>query len=146
MSDEKSYQQHPNFKTAERNRAYYELLIKSTKKYRLWEWLLTILFYSVLHYVKAFLAVVHQRPPNTITSHSALSNELSRLKRSKQVPKVIQRNYEKFRNYSRIARYPYLENYQDWNDPDFVQLVKVDCVNFFQSIRTFVLSELETIS
>ncbi|RMD93642.1 MAG: hypothetical protein D6813_03740 [Calditrichaeota bacterium] len=146
MSEKKSYRQHPNFKTAERNRAYYELLIKSGKKYQLWEWLLTILFYSALHYVKTFLAVVHQRPPNTITSHSALSVELSRLKRKKQLPKSIQRNYEKFRNYSRIARYHYLESYGDWNDPDFVQLVQVDCVEFFNSIRKFVLHELETAS
>lgn len=142
MCQEKSYRQHPNFRTAERNRAYFDLLIQSDSSYHLWEWLLTILFYSALHYMKTLLSLVHGKPPNTITTHKAISNELGRLKKSKILPKQIQQDYEKFANYSRIARYHYLENYDDWNDPDFVRLVKFDCTSKLERIRSFVLQEI----
>ena len=138
-----NYQQHPNFKTAQRNEKLFQALLTGAKKYQHREWMLTVLFYASLHYLKSYLSIVHQLPSSKIDSHKGILMELNRLKKSAIFPKKILQKYEQFKNDSQLARYHYLENFPEWNDHKFVDLVQNKCVQRLDLIRDFTLQELE---
>ncbi|RMH77854.1 MAG: hypothetical protein D6681_20560 [Calditrichaeota bacterium] len=105
--------------------------------------MLTVLFYTSLHYIKAFLAIKHHLPPGRIDSHRGIQKELHRLKKQGHLPKKILTQYEQFKNHSELARYHYLENYSDFNDDEFVKFVRNSCYKKYILIREYVLQELQ---
>ena len=112
--------------------------------YQYWEWILTILFYATLHYIKAFLSLKYSLPSNKISSHRGIQSELNKLKKQRKIPKNIVTTYEQFKNYSQMARYRYLETYNDFNDVDFIEFVSSSCYQMYELLRDYVLKELDS--
>jgi hypothetical protein len=108
---------------AEENEAFAKSLDQAKPLYV--DWGITVLFYSALHYVDAYLAIKPLHPPNHDARDTAIQNNGSL--------SPIYKDYRRLKDQSRAARYEI---------PNFDRSQFSAMNQRFENIKTLVLSKM----
>jgi hypothetical protein len=108
---------------AEENEAFAKSLDQAKPLYV--DWGITVLFYSALHYVDAYLAIKPLHPPNLDARDTAIQNNGSL--------SPIYKDYRRLKDQSRAARYEI---------PNFDRSQFSAMNQRFENIKTLVLSKM----
>ncbi|MDL1970998.1 MAG: HEPN domain-containing protein [Candidatus Desulfofervidaceae bacterium] len=122
-----------HLKKAEHNEKFFVCLL-SDKSDPFLDWVITGMFYSALHYIRALAA---QHGFKNVSSYAQIDRLFSTLTMFKHNKKVYI-SYRRLKDFSRNARY----EMEDFTRKEVEELEKED----FQNIKTFVLSYFQASS
>lgn len=131
-----------HLKIGKRNEQFFLLLFNSGPDYHIWEWMVTIVFYSSLHYIKSLLLENYSLRPEEINRHPKISRVMRRLTYEEGFDEDIFEKYEKLKNNSYLARYEVYNRCHRFEDGFLCTLAENSYNTIFATIKNYVFGEI----
>jgi len=142
ISDSLDDRAETHLKIGKRNEQFYKLLTNSNSDYHIWEWMVTIVFYSSLHYIKSLLIENYEKSPEDINRHYKIKQVMKNLANNDDLKYNIFEQYEKLKNNSMVTRYKVFSESSTFEDGFLITLAAKSYNEQFSEIRDYVLDKI----